>query len=76
MVGANLTFLSGSNVSVAGAYRGFTAVLNNSTLSGLMYPSGSGTFSASFTAGTTINGSVTNVTASGIFFLYNFTPIS
>ena len=75
MVGANLSFFSGSNVSSSGAFRGFTAVSAGS-LSGLIYPSGSGTFSASFQAGTTINGSVTNITGSGVFFLYNFTPIS
>ena len=75
MVGANLTFFSGSNVTTAGSYRGFTAITNGG-LQGLIYPSGSGTFSASFTAGTTINGSVTNLTGSGVFFLYNFTPIS
>ncbi len=75
MVGANLSFFSGSNVSSSGAFRGFTAVSAGS-LSGLIYPSGSGTFSASFAAGTTINGSVTNITGSGVFFLYNFTPIS
>ena len=75
MVRANLTYLSGSSVTAAGGYRGFT-VVSAGSLSGLIYPSGSGTFSASFTAGTTINGSVQDVTGSGIFFLYNFTPIS
>lgn len=75
MVGPNLTFFSGSNVQTAGSFRGFTAVAAG-TLQGLIYPSGSGTFSASFAAGTTINGSVTQLTGSGIFFLYNFTPIS
>jgi hypothetical protein len=76
MVGPNLTFFSGSNITSAGAFRGFTAVTAGSSLSGLIYPSGSGTFSASFQPGTTINGSVTNITGSGVFFLYNFTPIS
>lgn len=75
MVGPNLTFLSGSNVTAGGGYRGFTAI-SAGTLQGLIYPSGSGTFSASFAAGTTINGSVQSVTGSGIFFLYNFTPLS
>ena len=75
MVGPNLAFFSGSNVSSSGAFRGFTAITSGS-LQGLIYPSGSGTFSASFVAGTTINGSVTNITGSGVFFLYNFTPLS
>ncbi len=75
MVGPNLTFFSGSNISSSGAFRGFTAIAAGG-LQGLIYPSGSGTFSASFAAGTTINGAVTNITGSGIFFLYNFTPIS
>jgi len=75
MVGPNLVFFSGSNVVARGGFRGFTAV-SAGTLQGLIYPSGSGTFSASFAAGTTIDGSVANLTGSGVFFLYNFTPIS
>lgn len=75
MVGPNLVFFSGSNVSASGGFRGFTAVTQG-TMQGLIYPSGSGTFSASFQPGTVINGSVANMTASGVFFLHNFTPIS